>query len=176
MWMQHLETSQEKNQLCECVLLSATAFLILSAVYTRKVKMCERGFWRWQTLISCCERQDLIIFLLAKHNSFTSLFLSLVWYIQKDFSFSVLSYYYKVWFCKIYKWTGTFSCLCWWCETVSELVPSVGVLFIPQMMYEYGEPRWNDIDRKTKDRHGCDRNLEQDMINYFICVYVKLYV
>jgi hypothetical protein len=27
-----------------------------------------------------------------------------------------------------------------------------GVLFVPQMIYEYGEPRWNDIERiKSKN-------------------------
>jgi hypothetical protein len=32
-------------------------------------------------------------------------------------------------------------------DHVSELRPPTGLLFIPQMMYEYGDPRWNDIDR-----------------------------
>jgi hypothetical protein len=27
----------------------------------------------------------------------------------------------------------------------------MGLLFIPQMMYESGEPWWNDIDGKTKE-------------------------
>jgi hypothetical protein len=30
---------------------------------------------------------------------------------------------------------------------VSEPWPSTGVLFIPQMVYEYGEPRYNDTER-----------------------------
>jgi hypothetical protein len=33
---------------------------------------------------------------------------------------------------------------------VSELRPPVALLFIPQVMYEYGETWWNDINRKTK--------------------------
>jgi hypothetical protein len=32
-------------------------------------------------------------------------------------------------------------------EYVSELRPSMGLLFISQMIYECGEPQWNDIDR-----------------------------
>jgi hypothetical protein len=32
-------------------------------------------------------------------------------------------------------------------DYVSELRSLTGLLFIPQMMYEYGEPRWNDMDR-----------------------------
>jgi hypothetical protein len=31
----------------------------------------------------------------------------------------------------------------------------MGLLFIPQMIYEYGEPQWNDIDR------GKPKNLEK---------------
>jgi hypothetical protein len=30
---------------------------------------------------------------------------------------------------------------------VSELLPLTGLLFIPQKIYEHGEPRWNDTDR-----------------------------
>jgi hypothetical protein len=29
----------------------------------------------------------------------------------------------------------------------SELQPSTGLVFIPQLMYEHGEQRWNDINR-----------------------------
>jgi hypothetical protein len=32
-------------------------------------------------------------------------------------------------------------------DYVSELRPATGLLFIPQIIYEYGEPRWNDTDR-----------------------------
>jgi hypothetical protein len=28
--------------------------------------------------------------------------------------------------------------------------PPTGLLFISQMIYEYGEPRWNDIDRGNR--------------------------
>jgi hypothetical protein len=31
-------------------------------------------------------------------------------------------------------------CSSQWSETVSELWPPMGILFIPKMMYEYGEP------------------------------------
>jgi hypothetical protein len=34
---------------------------------------------------------------------------------------------------------------------VSELLPLTDILFIPQMIYEYGEWRWNDFDEKTKE-------------------------
>jgi hypothetical protein len=38
-----------------------------------------------------------------------------------------------------------------WGETyVSELLPLTDILFIPQMIYEYGERRWNDIDRGNR--------------------------
>jgi hypothetical protein len=32
-------------------------------------------------------------------------------------------------------------------EYVSELLPPTGLLSIPQLIYEHGVPRWNDIDR-----------------------------
>jgi hypothetical protein len=30
---------------------------------------------------------------------------------------------------------------------VSELHPTMGLLFIPKVIYEHGDPCWNDIDR-----------------------------
>jgi hypothetical protein len=37
-------------------------------------------------------------------------------------------------------------------DDVSQLQPPLDLLFIAQMIYEYGEPRWNDNDRgKPKD-------------------------
>jgi hypothetical protein len=30
----------------------------------------------------------------------------------------------------------------------------MSLLFIPQVIYEYGEPRWNDINGKTKELGG----------------------
>jgi hypothetical protein len=40
---------------------------------------------------------------------------------------------------------------------VSELWPPVGLLFVLQVIQEYGEPRWNDINRgKLKN---LDKNL-----------------
>jgi hypothetical protein len=40
-------------------------------------------------------------------------------------------------------------------DYVSELRPPTGLLFIPQMIYECGEPRWIDIDR------GKPKNLQK---------------
>jgi hypothetical protein len=37
-------------------------------------------------------------------------------------------------------------CSCQWGETVSEPWPPAGLLFIPQVIYEYGEQWWNDTD------------------------------
>jgi hypothetical protein len=42
-------------------------------------------------------------------------------------------------------------------DYVSELRPPTGLLFIPQMIYESGEQRWNDID-SGKPRRS-ERNL-----------------
>jgi hypothetical protein len=36
-------------------------------------------------------------------------------------------------------------------EIVSEMQPPTGLLFVPQMIYEYGEPWWNNIARKTEE-------------------------
>jgi hypothetical protein len=33
-------------------------------------------------------------------------------------------------------------------DYVSELRPLMGLFFIPKVIYECGEPQWNDIDRK----------------------------
>jgi hypothetical protein len=35
---------------------------------------------------------------------------------------------------------------------VSEQQPIPGLLFIPQVTYECGEPRWNDTNRETEER------------------------
>jgi hypothetical protein len=42
-------------------------------------------------------------------------------------------------------------------DYVSELRPPTDLLFIPQVMYEYGEPRWNDTDR------GKPKNSEENL-------------
>jgi hypothetical protein len=34
-------------------------------------------------------------------------------------------------------------------DYVSELLSLTDILFIPQMIYEYGERRWKDIDREN---------------------------
>jgi hypothetical protein len=36
-------------------------------------------------------------------------------------------------------------------DDVSELRPPTGLLFITQIMYEHGEPRWDDIDTGTEE-------------------------
>jgi hypothetical protein len=38
----------------------------------------------------------------------------------------------------------------------------MGLLFIPQMIHEYGELRWNDIDRKTEE-------LEEYLVPVPVC-------
>jgi hypothetical protein len=52
-------------------------------------------------------------------------------------------------------WTGTF-CLFMSMERdyVSELRPPTGLLFSPQVIYEYGQPRWNDADREKPEELG----------------------
>jgi hypothetical protein len=42
-------------------------------------------------------------------------------------------------------------------DYVSELRPPTGLLFIPQIIYEHGEPRWNAMDR------GKPNNLEKNL-------------
>jgi hypothetical protein len=37
---------------------------------------------------------------------------------------------------------------------VSEPRPLTGLLFIHQIMYEHGEPRWNDTGRKNRKNSG----------------------
>jgi hypothetical protein len=48
---------------------------------------------------------------------------------------------------------GSYVCCCcsyWYSETlVSELQPLMGLLFIPQMIYQYGEPQCNDINKEN---------------------------
>jgi hypothetical protein len=44
-------------------------------------------------------------------------------------------------------------------DYVSELLPLVDILFIPQMIYEFGEPWWNDIDREKPKKS--EENLPQ---------------
>jgi hypothetical protein len=42
-------------------------------------------------------------------------------------------------------------------DCVSEPRPPTGLLFIARMIYEFGEPRWNDIGRenRTTSRKTC---------------------
>jgi hypothetical protein len=44
-------------------------------------------------------------------------------------------------------------------DDVSELRPPTGLLFVPQMIYEYGEPRWGDIEREKSK--NLEKNLSQ---------------
>jgi hypothetical protein len=46
-------------------------------------------------------------------------------------------------------------------DYVSELLPLTDILFVPQMigLYEYGERRWNDIDRRKPK--NSEKNLSQ---------------
>jgi hypothetical protein len=44
-------------------------------------------------------------------------------------------------------------------DYISELWPPTGLLFIPQMIYEYGELRLNDIDRRKPK--NSEKNLSQ---------------
>jgi hypothetical protein len=44
-------------------------------------------------------------------------------------------------------------------DYVSELIPLTDILFISQMIYEYGERRWNDIDRGKPKKS--EKNLSQ---------------
>jgi hypothetical protein len=37
-------------------------------------------------------------------------------------------------------------------DYLSKLQPPTSLLFIPQMIYEYGEPRWNDTDRGNPNK------------------------
>jgi hypothetical protein len=39
-------------------------------------------------------------------------------------------------------------------DDVSELQPPTGLLFILQVIYEFGEPRWNDTDRGKTEELG----------------------
>jgi hypothetical protein len=43
---------------------------------------------------------------------------------------------------------------------ISELRLRIGVLFNPQVMYEYGEPRWNNIDKEKPN------NWEKSLSEY----------
>jgi hypothetical protein len=43
------------------------------------------------------------------------------------------------------------------CDYVSELRLQEGLFFVPQVIYEHGERRWNDTDR------GNPKNLEKNL-------------
>jgi hypothetical protein len=45
-------------------------------------------------------------------------------------------------------------------DYVSELRPPTGLLSIPQLIYVYGEPWWNDIDK------GKPNTLEKNVTQY----------
>jgi hypothetical protein len=52
-------------------------------------------------------------------------------------------------------------------DCVSELRPPTGLLFIHQVIYEYREPRWNDIDRGIRkiQRKACPRNPSRSWLD-----------
>jgi hypothetical protein len=37
-------------------------------------------------------------------------------------------------------------------DCVSELQPPTVIMFIHKMIYEHGEPRWNDFDKKKTEK------------------------
>jgi hypothetical protein len=44
-------------------------------------------------------------------------------------------------------------------DYISELRPPTGLLFIPQVIYEHGEPWWNDIDMEKLIFHQCSLKI-----------------
>jgi hypothetical protein len=51
-------------------------------------------------------------------------------------------------------------------DYVSELRTQKGILFFPRVLNEYGEPRWNDIDR------GKPKNSEKSLSQWhFTCLH-----
>jgi hypothetical protein len=50
-------------------------------------------------------------------------------------------------------------------DYVSELRPPTGLLFIPKMIYEYGQPRWNDIDRRKQ------KTSDKDLSHYHLALH-----
>jgi hypothetical protein len=51
-------------------------------------------------------------------------------------------------------------------DYVSELRPPTGLLFIPQVIYEYGEPRWNDMDsgKLNNPPELCDNSTRSNLV------------
>jgi hypothetical protein len=45
-------------------------------------------------------------------------------------------------------------------DYVSKLLPPTGLLFILQIIHEYGEPWWDDIDRRKP------KNSEKDLCHF----------
>jgi hypothetical protein len=54
-------------------------------------------------------------------------------------------------------WSGVFMPM--GLDFVTELLPPTGLLFIPHMIYESGEPWWNDINRRKPK--NLEKNLSQ---------------
>jgi hypothetical protein len=48
-------------------------------------------------------------------------------------------------------------------DDVFELRQPTGLLFVPQMVYDCGEPRWNDIDRGIPNDQGENPGLRCEM-------------
>jgi hypothetical protein len=52
---------------------------------------------------------------------------------------------------------------------VSQLWPPMGLFFIPQVIYEYGEPRWNDIEgdsRRARRKYSSSATLSTTNITW----------
>jgi hypothetical protein len=58
---------------------------------------------------------------------------------------------------------GGVGCSCRWGETVSELQSPTNLLFITEVIYEYGQPLCNDIDRENR------RTLRKTCITAMFC-------
>jgi hypothetical protein len=60
-------------------------------------------------------------------------------------------------------------CSCWWgWDYVSKLRPPTDLSFIPHMLYEFEEPRWNDIDGEKlliRPPERSRRNMAKEMLN-----------
>jgi hypothetical protein len=66
--------------------------------------------------------------------------------------------------CAAYVYLLLFMSMGW--DYVSELQSPTGVLFLPQMIYKYGIPRWNNIDR------GTPKNSEKTL-SHCHCFHLK---
>jgi hypothetical protein len=69
------------------------------------------------------------------------------------------TYFYKLLITGIKHFLFHVRCSCrWGGDYVSELQPPTYLLFIPQMIHEYRQPRWNNIDREKPIQAGVQLN------------------